>query len=215
MIVCTLNFFSIPLSVKALEESKSYIAIADSFIDEGDSDSSFGGFMYLNVGHRDSWKKAFLKFDLLNAPTNFYKAELRIGLLSVENNMLLEFYETNSGWSEYSITWNNAPSLGVFIASRYVSGVPYPQVYQQIEINITDNLVNITRYWSIGITSSFKWLSEIASKENAPVPTILYYYYTSDLLMVIKITLVELLGLVIIGVAIYNTRRVRLKKPRT
>lgn len=207
--VTSLSFFFLPLSVKALEDNKSFISIADSFIDEGDPDANFGGFTYLNVGYSNNWTKSFIKFDLLNAPFNFHKAELRIGFISVENSSLLEIHETDTGWSEYSITWNNSPLFGDSIASETIpEGI---QLFKHIKFDITDDLENVTGYWSIGLASSNVSLLKIAPKEHAPAPIIMFYYQTSDLLMFGKITLVASIGLVIVGVVFYQ---VRIKKPK-
>ncbi|MBY8992809.1 MAG: DNRLRE domain-containing protein [Candidatus Lokiarchaeota archaeon] len=209
IIITALNFCSIPLAVKALEDNKSFVAIADSFIDEGDPDANFGGFTYLYVGYRYNWTKAFIKFDLLTSPKNFHKAELRIAFTYVENSSLLEIYDTNTGWGEYSITWNNSPIFGNLIASSYIPGDT--QLYEHIKIDITDDLETITGYWSIVLTLANMSLIKIAPKEHAPPPTILYYYQTSDLLMFGKTTLVGSIGVVIVGVVFY---RLRLRKSK-
>lgn len=204
MITNVFSLCTIPLTVKALEDYRSFITTADSYVDEGDPDANFGGYTYLKVGYHNNWTKAFLKFDLINAPKNFHKAELRIAFLHVENSSLLDFYETNSGWGEYTITWNNAPPFGDIITSE-----PIPEdieLNKHIKIDITNNLENITGIWSIGINSSVQRLLRISPKEHFQVPIIMYYYQKSNLLMFGKIALVGVIGLVIIGVALYQAR---------
>jgi len=202
IITSALIFCSIPLTVKAVEDTKPFMTNADSFVGEENPDTNFGGYTYLKVGYDNNWSKAFLKFDLINVPSIFHKAELRIAFLHVENNSLLDFYETNSGWGEYSITWNNAPPFGDLITS--VSIPEGQELYKHVKIDITDKLESITGFWSIGINSSIQKLVRIAPKEQAPVPLIMFYYQTSDILMFSKIILVGSLGLVIIAVAFYQ-----------
>jgi hypothetical protein len=204
MIISALMFCSIPLNVKAVEDTKSFITIADSFVDEGNPDTNYGGYTYLKVGYHNNWTKTYLKFDLSDAPNKFTKVELRVAILYVENSSTIDLFETNSGWSEYSITWNNAPSFGKNISSVFIP--EEIELYKHIKIDITNKLQNVSDLWSIGINSSIKHPIRILPKEGYPEPLIMFYYQTSDVLMYSKLILVFSIGLVIVGVVFYQLR---------
>lgn len=185
----------------AFDRTKSIIAVQDSTIDAYNSNSNYGGDESLEVGHFVDWLKSFIKFDLSEAPENFHTAELRLEFSYIEATSVLSVYETSSQWSEYSITWNNAPAEGgIVISSQIAEEVIYV-------IDITDDIEGETGYYSLCLTSSNTHWLIIASRQCYSwydPPTIVFTYTVSDLPFIIGgVVAVVVIGTIII-VIVYS-----------
>lgn len=188
-----------------LKETESITAVEDATIDAFETTLNYGNESHLEVGLGYDWLEALIKFDLSNSPEDFYKAELKLEFTSFSHfdtiTSLLEIYETTTNWSEYTITWENAPSHGVLITSGYVAEVG------MYSFQITEAVLGILINWSICFTSDTEDWIRIASKQCSSSyypPRIIFYYNTSDLPTLLVGIIVSLVGLSIIVVVLYK-----------
>ncbi|MFX1419429.1 MAG: DNRLRE domain-containing protein [Promethearchaeota archaeon] len=210
-IILSFLLFLPPIS---LDNQKAITATANATIDEYNPDSNNGGSSALKIGYwildkyggsqrpEESFWISYIKFDLSDAPTNFNKAELKLEFLFVVTADILEIYETSSLWSEYSITWNNAPSNGDLIAKSYVSE---EIVYS---FNVTDLIGEISGSWSICLTlNDSNWMllaSRQCYSEYEP-PQIIFYYRNNVIPLIRDLGLAIILIIAIFGfVALYS-----------
>ncbi|UCC20344.1 MAG: DNRLRE domain-containing protein [Promethearchaeota archaeon] len=197
-----------------IEEQISITAIENATIDEYNPDSNFSADTDLKIGYwildkyggsqlpEESFWISYIKFDLSDAPTNFVNAELKLEFLFVEAAELLEIYETSSLWSEYAITWNNAPSNEDLLAESYV----YEENVYSFDVKsiVEEN----AGYWSICLAlNDSNWMLLASRKcysEYEP-PQIIYYTTTIYIPLISNFGLILILLVTIIGfLAFYN-----------
>ncbi len=229
LIIIWLYSFIIP--VIALNENKSLTPIADSFIDFYEPTLNFGDDHYLRLGYYSDFFRGylensspaqfetFIKFDLSQAPSIFYKIELRLELTYIKAPTQVEFYETFSYWNEDTITWNNAPSYRILLTSILISQAGF------LTVDLTDFLEDETGDWSICLATNDLNPVAIASRQcytheesglNFDPPKLIYHYKVSDLPIIIGVT-VAIGAVSIIGGLIYakyrRNRKVILEEP--
>lgn len=172
VIFVSISEFSLILwPVVAINKTRSVVAIEDSTISADDPISNFGGDIQLQIGYEFDWLEAFIKFDLSDIPKDFNKAILKLEWTYLSIIIVLEIYETSSNWSEYSITWDNAPQERILIASGIVEN-------RVLSYEITEALTVDQDWFSICLTSyTSHWIC-IASRECSSVynpPRIVFY----------------------------------------
>ncbi|MFW9973189.1 MAG: DNRLRE domain-containing protein [Candidatus Odinarchaeota archaeon] len=207
-IILSFVLFLPPISI---EDQKSIIAIANATIDEYNPDSNDGGDSVLEIGYRilekyggsqrpeESYWISYIKFDLSDAPNSYDRVELKLEFIFIEATDFLEIYATSSLWSEYLITWNNAPSNGDLIAENYVSE---EIVYS---FNVADLIEEKSGFWSIClILNDSNWMllaSRQCYNEFNP-PQIIYYYMTTVFPSIRDLGLTIILIITILGFVI-------------
>ena len=108
----------------ALESDTIYVT-ADAYVNGGAvGNTNFGADPLIKIknvdGVGDYDRKIYLKYDLsqIKLKGNLRKATVEVGVnFTAAKSILLYLYDVpNTGWSESSITWNNAPAPGEEIA---------------------------------------------------------------------------------------------------
>lgn len=175
--------FSLP--VMALKGKESFEAIADATVEASYPTSNYGGAILLYVGHFNDWLEAYIKFDLSDAPHSFLKAELQLDFTYVEAHSLVYCYETSTNWSEYTITWESAPSHGAIVGIVNISDeIAY-------KIDMTEELQNKSGLWSVCLASpNMNWLNLISRETSLYEPPQVFYTYEISVLPIIRSTIV-------------------------
>lgn len=190
-----LSFLVILPPVVGSVGTKSITAVQDSTVDAYSPDINYGGQNNLEIGYFLDWLRAYIKFDLSEAPENFHKAELKLEVLYIEATTLLSVHETSTAWNEYSITWNNAPSLGALIVS---GNIAEDIIYV---IDVTNDVEGVTGYWSLCLsTTDSNWVYFVSRQcfTFYNPPRIIYHFTVSDVPFYIGLTVV-LTSLAVIG----------------
>ncbi|MFQ5999299.1 MAG: PKD domain-containing protein [Candidatus Bathyarchaeia archaeon] len=89
--------------------------------------NNYGSDTRLNVRSDAKTRRTYIKFDLSSIPSGKSITSAKLYLHCVFANptssVQVNVNETGDSWSEGAITWNNAPSVGAFVASTDVGGV--------------------------------------------------------------------------------------------
>jgi parallel beta-helix repeat protein len=141
----------------------------DSYVRDGsNADKNYGTdtMLYVKTDSSGSERNAYLKFDL-SGVGSVTSAKLRVyGYASAAT--VLTAYQTADGWSEGSITWNNAPAAGSAINS-----VSMNTTQQYYEIDVTSYVsaqANGDKTASFVLQESAGKYTQINSSENASNP---------------------------------------------
>jgi len=136
----------------------------DTYISERVSDSNYGDAGYLTIGDSISGQNiTYLHFDFSSYDTsNSKRADLYIYVTHIAQEILLDVCVANSdAWIENTITWNNAPTYGNFIAQKSVSSTGFVK-FDVSSALIESNIPEITFVITTENLSSIR----IRSKEN-------------------------------------------------
>lgn len=197
IIILNLSLFTLP--ILAVEEQKSFEAIADSTVEAYYPTTNYGGAIILYVGHFNNWLETYIKFDLSNTPSTFRKVELQLEFTYVEASSWVYCYETSTDWGEYTITWENAPSHGTVLGSVNVTE---EIIYK---IDITDDLQNKSGLWSVCLASpDMNWLNLVSRETFLYDPPQVIYTYEVSVLPIIMST-IAIIGFFggVLGIAFY------------
>jgi hypothetical protein len=161
---------------------------ADSYVSNGlfQGDSNFGGETTLQVSGGGTDKRTFVRFDLSCLPSTaeVKSAKLRLVLSTAPSQS--RTYVANrvsASWVEGSITWNNAPAVGVSsgnVATGTTNGVTLEwtvttDVQAFANGSATNNGWRIADTDESGIITSQE--GRFASRESASKPEVVVIYY--------------------------------------
>jgi hypothetical protein len=101
--------------------------IADSYVDSTNPNSNYGSQDTLHVQlSTGTVRRAYIKFDLTSIPSGqvISSAILKLYCCAAEPSSPIEVdvYATTDSWSESTIKWNNAPSVGALVANNTAVG---------------------------------------------------------------------------------------------
>ena len=194
--------FSLILSpIVALNKTRSIVATEDATIRAQDPTSNFGGNPELQIGYELDWLEAFIKFDLLSAPKDFKKAVLKLEWTYLSIIIVLEIYQTSTNWSEYSITWDNAPQERISITSGIVD---YNGI---LRYEITEVLLEDQDSCSICLTSFTSHWIYIASRECSSEynpPRVIFHFDDNALPSIFLSIVIGLVASCILGLILYQ-----------
>lgn len=155
-----------------VETTKTIYTDRDTYIDSYNGDSNYGGKNYLFIGdHFSGYDHTFLHFDLSEIPEVCTKAYLSLDFYYISETIDISIYTTGNDWSEYGLTWINAPSEGSLVS--HFAEIAEGKVYQF-------NISNFMESWSLNeisfIVKEFDYSEtgyiQLSSKEGA--------YYDAD-----------------------------------
>ncbi|MEM3699768.1 MAG: DNRLRE domain-containing protein [Candidatus Bathyarchaeia archaeon] len=99
---------------------------ADSWVEAEYPNDNHGTDTSLRVKSNSRTRRSYLKFDLSSIPNgkSVISVKLYLYCTYADANPSVEIYvhETGDGWTESTITWNNAPAVGASITSVSVGG---------------------------------------------------------------------------------------------
>ena len=192
--------FSLFLNPFVREDSKSLIAIEDATISANEPTNNFGEDIRLKVGIEVDVLEAFIKFDLSKAPRDYNRIILKLEITDISSSGYLEFYETNTSWSEYTITWDNAPQQEVRVASGFIYTVG------NINFELTEDILINQNMYSFCVTFSSQKIeitSRECTKEYTP-PKIVIYFNTSNLSNIFTSIFVGIITSAILGLVLHR-----------
>lgn len=202
---------------RTVEITKAIYTDRDTYIDNYYGDSNFGGKDYLFIGdHFSGYTHTFLHFDLSEISEVCTKAYLSLDFYYISETIDITIYTTSNDWTEYGLTWINAPSEGSLV-SHFVE-IAEGKVYQF-------NISNFMESWSSNeisfIVKEFDYSEtgyiQLSSKEgaynDADKPHLLVYYeeeieYFNPLIPVFIIVG----GLIAIGIVIFILQKRKTRK---
>jgi len=109
---------------------------ADTFSNSGAHNQNYGSQTALVVQHGSN---SYLKFNLATLPSgvSVSKATLRLYVDVVTSNGSFDVYQINNTWSESTLTYNNAPALGLSATGGHPVSVTSSSLNQFVVIDIT------------------------------------------------------------------------------
>ncbi len=145
--------------------------IDDSFVNIGSPDINRGGRLYLLIrseGSTSHDRRGFMKFDLSNLQGTVTSAKLKLYSESIDEEVFVRALSDN-GWSESTLTWNNAPwaSVGTTIIASGIASVD-----SWFEIDLTDSITNAGLYsFTLEILGGFNgsYLTSSEAATNTPI----------------------------------------------
>ncbi len=100
------------------ENTASYAPVADAFVDEGKPDDNNGQDGALKTSAEDDKQQvSYLRFSLPDLADGVTRATLRLFAGKISRAGVNLYLVADNSWGEYSITWNNRPSLGSLLGS--------------------------------------------------------------------------------------------------
>lgn len=112
-----------------VETTKTIYADRDTYVEDYYGDSNFGGKDYLFIGdHILGYAHTFLHFDLSEIPEVCTKAYLSLDFYYISETIDISIYTTSNDWTEYGLTWINAPSEGSRVS--HFTEIAEGKVYQ-------------------------------------------------------------------------------------
>lgn len=197
-----LTFFS---ATPVFAEEEQVVADADTYIIENYPSANYGFAQFLNVVASDyiAQADAYFHFNITNKPENWNKAEIRISGQSSPVPYYISVYLITAVWDEYTLTWNNRPSVGAHIVD-----ITIPPLSIQFDVS------NYVQGNGISVCLKARDAAQLGilvlySREWSSSPPVLIWTYTpnsTDTINGYKIALI-LLG-VIGSVLIINRRKV-------
>ena len=157
------NDVNVSSSAKVLalaSDSSNISPTDDSYVDQANPNSIYGSETYLEIASKtDGKRRSFLKFDLSdNVPSDalVVGAELDLYFYWGENydalhdaGVLMEAREVDDdSWSESTINWNNAPTIGEVVDTLEV---PSPGGTQEGDAIANGSFENNTDSWSFTV----------------------------------------------------------------
>ena len=126
MIIVSIMFSSF-LVLPVNSASYKLYPIADSYVDSTNPNSNYGSQDTLHVQlSTGTVRRAYIKFDLTSIPSGqvISSAILKLYCCAAEPSSPIEVdvYATTDSWSESTIKWNNAPSVGALVANNTAVG---------------------------------------------------------------------------------------------
>jgi PKD repeat protein len=98
--------------------------IRDSWIEAENPNTNHGSETVLKVKADSRVRRAYLTFDLSSIPVGKVITSVKLYLYctTVDSNptVVINAHETQDSWTESTITWNNAPSVGAYITQTSV-----------------------------------------------------------------------------------------------
>ena len=112
--------------------------IADSYVDSTNPNKNYGSQETLHVKLDSVVRRSYLKFDLGSIPSGQVISSAMLNLYcsaaDPSSPVEVDVHATADSWSESTIKWNNAPSVGALVANNTAVG----GIGQYWSWNITD-----------------------------------------------------------------------------
>jgi hypothetical protein len=117
----------------------------DSYSNGSNKNQKNGSNIFLVVQHGSD---TYIKFNLATLPPSpsIAKATLRVYVDAVVNGGSFDVYQLNSSWSENTLTYNNAPALGISATGGHPVAIIASSINQFVLIDIT----SLVQAWASG-----------------------------------------------------------------
>ena len=200
-----LTFFS---ATPVTAEEEQVVTDADTYIFENNPSTNYGFVQFLNVVASDyiAQADAYFHFNTTNKPENWNKAEIRISGQSSPVPFYVSVYLITAVWDEYTLTWNNRPSVGAHIVD-----ITIPPLSIQFEVS------NHVQGNGISVCLKARDTTQLGnlllhSREWSSSQPVLIWTYTPNNTGTINGYIIALILLGVIGSVLVVNRRKSIKK---
>ena len=218
MLLLSLTVFASFGQCRTEERTKRIYTDRDTYIDSYSVDSNYGGKDYLCIGELIiGYDHTFLHFDLSEIPEVFTKVYLSLDFYHLSETIDISIYSTLSSWTEYGLTWTNAPSEGSLV-SHFVDiaeeNVYHFGIYNFMESWNSNEISFIVKEFDYSETGYIQLSSKEGAYFNNDKPHLLFYYEVEieDVNLLIPIFLIVgvaiTVGIVIVLVKKSKTRKI-------
>ena len=200
-----------------VENTKTIYTDRDTYIDNYYGDSNFGGKDYLFIGdHFSGYAHTFLHFDLSEIPEVCTKAYLSLDFYYISKTIDISIYTTGNDWTEYALTWINAPSEGSLV-SHFIE-IAEGKVYQFDISNFMESWSSneisfIVKEFDYSETGYIQFTSKEGAYYDADKPHLLVSY-EEEVAYIDPLVLVFIIvgGLITIGIVIFVLEKRKTRK---
>ncbi len=142
---------------------------ADAYVRQGSPTTNFGAAAFLQIRTTAAGigARSFLQFDLRSIAGSVVSAKLRLHVNDAPISQLTVM-RTDSNWTESTVTWNSAPTLGPIVAQA--SGLN-PQTSYDVDVTSAVQLGAINAFALASDQDG--WYLQFGSKESSAAPTLL------------------------------------------